>query len=34
MLEKCGFQQEGLLRKHYVKDGNQLDARAFALIRV
>ena len=31
VLEKCGFQQEGYLRKHYLKDGKYLDARAFAL---
>jgi RimJ/RimL family protein N-acetyltransferase len=33
VLEKCGFQEEGLLRKHFVKDGQFLDARLFALIR-
>src|SRR6184192_767236 len=30
VLEKCGFQQEGLLRKHFLKDGAYLDARLFA----
>ena len=33
VLEKCGFQQEGYLRKHYLKDGKCLNARAFALLR-
>ena len=30
---KCGFQQEGFLRKHYVKDDKCIDARLFALLR-
>lgn len=30
VLEKCGFQPEGFLRKHVVKDGQFLDARLFA----
>ncbi len=33
VLEKCGFQQEGYLRKHYLKDGALLDARLFALFK-
>lgn len=33
VLEKCGFQQEGYLRKHYVKDDKLLDARLFALLK-
>ncbi len=33
VLEKCGFQQEGFLRKHFLKDGKFLDARLFALLR-
>ena len=33
VLEKCGFVQEGLLRKHCVKDGQYLDARLFALLK-
>jgi RimJ/RimL family protein N-acetyltransferase len=33
VLEKCGFQQEGFLRKHFVKDGQFIDARLFALLR-
>ena len=33
VLEKCGFQQEGLLRKHFLKDGGFVDARLFALLR-
>ena len=33
VLEKCGFQLEGLLRKHYLKDGKFLDSRLFALVK-
>lgn len=33
VLEKCGFQQEGYLRKHHLKDGKYLDARLFALVK-
>ena len=33
VLEKCGFQQEGFLRKHFLKDGRFIDARLFALLR-
>jgi ribosomal-protein-alanine N-acetyltransferase len=33
VLEKCGFQQEGFLRKHLLKDGQFLDARLFGLLR-
>jgi RimJ/RimL family protein N-acetyltransferase len=33
VLEKCGFQEEGLLRKHYLKDGQFIDARLFALLK-
>jgi RimJ/RimL family protein N-acetyltransferase len=33
VLEKCGFQEEGFLRKHYLKDGKFIDARLFALLR-
>jgi [ribosomal protein S5]-alanine N-acetyltransferase len=33
VLEKCGFQEEGFLRKHFLKDGTFLDARLFALLR-
>ena len=33
VLEKCGFQQEGFLRKHFVKDGQFLDAKLFGLLR-
>lgn len=33
VLEKGGFQQEGLLRKHFLKDGRFIDARLFALLR-
>jgi RimJ/RimL family protein N-acetyltransferase len=33
VLEKCGFREEGLLRKHFLKDGRFIDARLFALLR-
>jgi len=33
VLEKCGFEQEGYLRKHYVKDGQFVDVRLFALLK-
>jgi RimJ/RimL family protein N-acetyltransferase len=33
VLEKCEFAQEGLLRKHYLKDDKLIDARLFALLR-
>jgi RimJ/RimL family protein N-acetyltransferase len=33
VLAKCGFQEEGYLRKHFLKDGKFLDARLFALLR-
>src|SRR4051794_27563576 len=33
VLEKCGFVQEGLLRKHFLKDGKFIDARLFALLK-
>jgi [ribosomal protein S5]-alanine N-acetyltransferase len=33
VLEKCGFEQEGHLRKHFLKDGQFIDARLFALLR-
>lgn len=33
VLEKCGFQEEGYLRKHYFRDGKFIDARLFALVR-
>jgi RimJ/RimL family protein N-acetyltransferase len=32
VLEKCGFQQEGYLRKHHLKDNKLIDARLFALL--
>jgi [ribosomal protein S5]-alanine N-acetyltransferase len=34
VLEKCGFEEEGFLRKHFVKDGQFLDARLFGLLKV
>jgi RimJ/RimL family protein N-acetyltransferase len=33
VLEKCGFQEEGVLRKHFLKDGQYIDARLFGLLR-
>lgn len=33
VLEKCGFQEEGFLRKHFLKDGQLIDARLFALLK-
>ncbi|HEX5272805.1 MAG TPA: GNAT family N-acetyltransferase [Gemmataceae bacterium] len=33
VLEKCGFRQEGFLRKHFLKDGQFIDARLFGLLR-
>ena len=33
VLEKCGFQQEGYLRKHFLKDGKWLDAKLFGLVK-
>lgn len=33
VLQKCGFEQEGYLRKHHLKDGKYLDARLFALVK-
>jgi ribosomal-protein-alanine N-acetyltransferase len=33
VLEKCGFHEEGFLRKHFLKDGKFLDARLFALLK-
>ena len=33
VLEKCGFQQEGFLRKHHLKDGQLIDAFVYGLVR-
>jgi ribosomal-protein-alanine N-acetyltransferase len=33
VLEKCGFGQEGHLKKHFLKDGQYLDARLFARLK-
>jgi len=33
VLEKAGFQQEGFLRKHFLKDGRFIDAMLFALLK-
>lgn len=33
VLEKCGFGLEGYLRKHFLKDGNYIDAKAYGLVR-
>jgi len=32
VLEKCGFKQEGVLRKHFLKDGQHVDVRLFGLL--
>jgi len=34
VLDKCGFHEEGYLRKHFHKDGRFIDARLFALFKV
>ena len=33
VLEKCGFVQEGLLRKHFLKNGQFIDVKLFALLQ-
>ena len=33
VLEKCGFHEEGFLRKHFLKDDQFIDARLFGLLR-
>jgi ribosomal-protein-alanine N-acetyltransferase len=33
VLQKCGFEQEGYLKKHYLKDGRYLDAWLYARLR-
>jgi RimJ/RimL family protein N-acetyltransferase len=33
VLEKCGFEQEGYLKKHFLKDGQYLDVRLFARLK-
>ena len=33
VLEKSGFVQEGLLRKHFLKDDKFIDAKLLALLR-
>jgi RimJ/RimL family protein N-acetyltransferase len=33
VLQNCGYQLEGKLRKHVLKDGNYIDCSLFALIR-
>ena len=33
VLAKCGFREEGFLRRHFLKGGQLLDARLFALLR-
>jgi RimJ/RimL family protein N-acetyltransferase len=32
VLEKCGFEQEGYLKKHFVKAGELRDSRLFGLL--
>jgi [ribosomal protein S5]-alanine N-acetyltransferase len=33
VVEKCGFQLQGYLKKHFLKDGEFIDAKAYALVR-
>ena len=33
VLEKAGFQLEGILRKHYKKDGNVFDGKLYAKLK-
>jgi RimJ/RimL family protein N-acetyltransferase len=33
VLEKSGFEQEGYLKRHHLKDGQYLDARLYARLR-
>jgi [ribosomal protein S5]-alanine N-acetyltransferase len=33
VLEKCGFQLEGYLRKHFMKDGQLIDANIYGLLK-
>lgn len=33
VLEKCGFEQEGYMKKHYLKDGQFIDAKAYGLVK-
>jgi RimJ/RimL family protein N-acetyltransferase len=33
VLEKCGFEKEGLLRRHFLKEGKFLDAWPYALLK-
>lgn len=33
VLEKCGFTEEGYLRKAYFKDGVYIDAKLYAIVR-
>jgi RimJ/RimL family protein N-acetyltransferase len=33
VLEKCGFEQEGYLRRHFDKDGQWIDVRLFGLLK-
>lgn len=32
VLEKCGFELEGRLRKHFEKDGRYIDAKLYGLV--
>lgn len=33
VLEKCGFVQEGYLKKHHAKNGHLIDAKLYALVK-
>jgi ribosomal-protein-alanine N-acetyltransferase len=32
VLEKCGFEAEGYLRKHFLRDGQFHDAKVYGLL--
>ncbi len=33
LIEKCGFQYEGTLKKAYLKDGKYIDAKLYAIVK-
>lgn len=32
-IEKCAFEEEGFLRKHFFKDSQFINARLFGLVK-
>jgi RimJ/RimL family protein N-acetyltransferase len=32
VLEKCGFEFEGTMKRHFFKDGRYIDSRIYALL--